>query len=308
MEVGRSGGPSSSELCFSLRHESVVRFAIVRVLHTDRLRLGFALESGQYIHIEFAVQHLLGLANGERWTTCQLSREIMSGGTERGCGHNAVVESDALGFVCADEISREQHFGGFRESDHTRQQIRGRHIRSCQAHLHKQKRDLCFFTRDANVRSECDTSTSPGGSSVQAGDHRFRKQANVSDELASHASELEQSFHVAAEKLADDVMHIAARAERSARSSDHNYAHGALFAQCREQISQFPIDFKCQCVETFGPVQRDRRDAVFVLLVEKGGWLFHSTAIASISTFAASSSSATTWTRTIAGKCFPMYF
>src|ERR1043165_2486727 len=71
MEVARSGGPSSPKLCFTFCDKRFVGFAIIRMLHADRLRLRFALERVEQIHIKLAVEHLFGLAECERWTTLE---------------------------------------------------------------------------------------------------------------------------------------------------------------------------------------------------------------------------------------------
>src|SRR5262249_399534 len=138
--------------------------------------------------------------------------------------------------------------------------------------------------------------------------HRFGQRADVANEFASHASELEQTFHVALEEFTDDVVHVAARTKRATRSSDDDDANIALVAQRRKSVGQLAIDFKRQRVQALRTMQRDRRDALLVLFVKKRRGLFHAgiNAIPSISTFAASSSSPATCTSTIAGKCLPM--
>src|SRR5205085_5763766 len=57
------------KLCFALRDKRLVCFAIIRMLHTDRLRLSFAFERRLEVHVQLAIEHLLRLANRERWST-----------------------------------------------------------------------------------------------------------------------------------------------------------------------------------------------------------------------------------------------
>src|ERR1051325_450059 len=191
MEVARSGGRSSLKVCFTFCDKRFVGFAIIRMLHADRLRLRFALERVEQIHIKLAVEHLFGLAECERWTTRELFGEIVSRGRELCRGNDAIVKSDAFGFHSTDEVASEKDFRSFRESNYTRQQIRGGHVRTREPDFHKQKCDLCCFARDANVGSECDTRAGTGSSAVETRNHRFRKQANILNELARHACELE---------------------------------------------------------------------------------------------------------------------
>jgi hypothetical protein len=78
--------------------------------------------------------------------------------------------------------------------------------------------------------------------------------------------------------------------EQNARPApcDYHNAHSRFITQSSKRIRQLAIDFKRQRIEPLGTVQCDRRDALFVLFVEKRCWLFHAgrTAMPSISTFA----------------------
>src|SRR6185436_13827507 len=65
---------------FSLRDKSVVRLAVIRVLHADRLRLCFSFQGRVQRHVEFAIQHLFCFAKRESWPTretfSKLSRRL----------------------------------------------------------------------------------------------------------------------------------------------------------------------------------------------------------------------------------------
>ena len=125
----------------------------------------------------------------------------------------------------------------------------------------------------------------------------FGSSANIVNELARHASEFEQAFHVAAEQFTDDVVHVAARTERSTVPRDDNHANISFVTQRSKRIRQFAIDFKRQRIQTLRTIQSNRRDAMLILLVKKtivGCFMPVSTAIPSISTFAASSRSPAT--------------
>src|SRR5687767_8524446 len=187
--------------------------------------------------------------------------------------------------------------------------MRRAHVRARESDLHKQESNARIFACDAEVGSKCNTRACTRGRAVQTGDNRLQQSTHVVDEFARHPCKLKQTLHVAAEQFADDVVHVAARTERATRSGDDNHAHVSLVTQRSKRISQFPINFKRQRIQTFRTIQRDRRDALFVLLVKEGRWLLHAgiNAIPSISTFASSSSSPATSTSTIAGKCLPMY-
>jgi len=186
--------------------------------------------------------------------------------------------------------------------------VRRAHVRAGESHFNKQKSNACVVAGDAEIGSECDACTGAGSGAVETCNHRFRQSANVADELASHARELKQAFHVTAEEFADDVAHVTTGTERTARARDDDDANVALITQRRKLVSQLAIDFKRQRIQTIWTVQRDRGNVVFVLFIKKRRWLLHAgiNAIPSISTCASSSKSPATSTMTIAGKCLPM--
>src|SRR5687767_354348 len=64
------------KLCLSLRDKSLVSFTIIRMLHADRLRLGFGFERRFEIHVELAIQHLFRLRQCERRPACQSLRKL----------------------------------------------------------------------------------------------------------------------------------------------------------------------------------------------------------------------------------------
>src|ERR1700752_165227 len=280
------------------------------MLHADGLCLRFALEGSLQIHIEFAIEHLFCLAECECWSTSQFFSESSCGGAQFCGGHDEIVETDSFSFGGTDEISRKQQLGGLRETNHTRQKIRRCHVCAGEPDFDKQKSYLCFFIRETNVSGKGDGRPRACGGAIQTCNHRLRQRANILNKFTRHAGELEQSFHVPAEQLTNNVVHVAARTERSAGASNYDNSNVRLVAQPSKRIRELPINFKRQRIKPLGTVQCDRRYALLVLFINKSCWLFHagSTAMPSISTFAASSSSPATWTRTIVGKCLPMCF
>ena len=125
-------------------------FAIIRMLHADRLGLGFALERSLQIHVQLAIEHLFCLAECEGWTASESLAKSWVVVAKLGW-----VRPDCKGrFVQLRwryEISGEKHFRRFRQSYYARQQVGRGHVSSRQSNLHKQKRNFAFFARDANV-------------------------------------------------------------------------------------------------------------------------------------------------------------
>src|SRR5690606_26089938 len=60
---------------------------------------------------------------------------------------------------------------------------------------------------------------------------------------------------------ADDVLDVAAGAERAARAGEHDRADAGLGVQRAEGVAQLLVDLEGEGVEPRGTVQRDRGDA-----------------------------------------------
>src|SRR5205814_9162758 len=118
---------------------------------------------------------------------------------------------------------------------------------------------------------------------------------------------------VASEQRSDDVLDVAARAERPSGVRDDDRPHARLVVECPERVARFAVHVECESIETVRTVERDRGDAgVRVVPVEEGlrrkrhvrisGCRKGSTAVASISTTAFESTSHRTTRYDIAGK------
>src|SRR3712207_1881684 len=98
--------------------------------------------------------------------------------------------------------------------------------------------------------------------------------AYVAHQLAGEARELQKPGGVARLQLADDVAHVAARAEGAPRALDDDTAHLRLVAQRGERVGQLAVDLEGQRVQALRPVERDPRHAA-AHLVEKTFWFNH---------------------------------
>src|SRR2546429_8418513 len=132
------------------------------------------------------------------------------------------------------------------------------------------------------------------------------------DEVAREAGEFEHPRLVACEQRSNDVLDVAARAERPSGSRDDDRPHAGLVVERAERVAQLAVHVERQGIETVGTVERDRGDAgVRVVPVEEGlrrkrhgrisGCRQGSTAVASISTTAFESTSPRTSRSAIAG-------
>src|SRR5262249_8188861 len=130
--------------------------------------------------------------------------------------------------------------------------------------------DLRGRARDAEVAGERDDGAGADGDAVDRGDDRTAQRADVANERAGHASELDQALHVAREELADDALDVTTRAERPAFARDDAGTHGVLAIECGERIAELLVDPERERVEALRTGQRDRRDAARKELVLEG--------------------------------------
>ena len=77
----------------------------------------------------------------------------------------------------------------------------------------KMKPKRALGARDAHVARERDDRAGADRDAVDRGDDRATHPADVPDERAGHAGELEEALHVPREELGDDRLAIAAGAE-----------------------------------------------------------------------------------------------
>src|SRR5688572_32704886 len=66
----------SLKLCFAFCDKSLIGFAVIGMLHANRLRLSFTLERRVEIHVELAIQHLFRFRQGECRTACESLRKL----------------------------------------------------------------------------------------------------------------------------------------------------------------------------------------------------------------------------------------
>jgi hypothetical protein len=81
--------------------------------------------------------------------------------------------------------------------------------------------------------------------------------------------------------IADDVLHVAAGAERAAFSRDDDRAHAGLGIQGPERRRELTIDLEGQGVESIGPIEGDGGDSGrgIVLVEERLRFESHATCL-----------------------------
>ena len=169
---------------------------------------------------------------------------------------DAVDEADAEGLLRVDHVA-EKSSSLARPSPTTRGRRYAAPMSAPQTHAREDETELGLLARDAEVARERDDGPRTDGRAVHRRDDGPPNLADVLDERPCDAREGEHALHVPREELADDVLHVAARAERSAFARDHDGAHVLLVVERRERGGQLLVDGERQRVEAVGPVEDD---------------------------------------------------
>src|SRR5262249_12709422 len=148
------------------------------------------------------------------------------------------------------------------EPDEPGQQVRGAHVRAGEPDLREQERERGGARQQAEVAGEGDHRAGAGGDPVDRRDHGQGALAQPLRDRARHARELEQPAGVELQKLADDLVDVAARAEADTPAGDDQHAHVVPLRQLAEQVAQVGVPLERQRVQPLGPVERQRRHAL----------------------------------------------
>src|SRR5262249_50971965 len=101
-----------------------------------------------------------------------------------------------------------------------------------------------------------------GGDPVDRRDDGERHLAQPLDDRSGHARELEQLLRFVLHELANDLLHVAARAEAAPGAGDDEYAHVVAQSKHGDHVAELGVGFERERVELLGTVEGDRRDAV----------------------------------------------
>ena len=107
-----------------------------------------------------------------------------------------------------------------------------------------------------------------GDNFCSGGDDRLRAGAHRLDQIARQAREGEQSFHVARQQRADDLVHVAARREVAAVGREDDGLDVVGAGQRPERVAQLRVRLEGERVLALGPRQRDDGDAALDAPVE----------------------------------------
>ena len=179
------------------------------------------------------------------------SASARASASSRSRAHDALVEADlvrALGAsmkspVISSSVARPEPTR--RGSSHD-----GAHVGAREPDAHEQERDLRRLGAAMRMsQARRDHRAGAGHGAVERRDHRAAAAADGEDQIAGHARELAQPCGVALEQRADDVLDVAARAERAARAGEHDRAHAGLGVERAERVAQLGVDLEGQRVQ-----------------------------------------------------------
>ena len=154
-------------------------------------------------------------------------------GLQRLGRHEPVVEAPALALLGAHRAPGVEQFGRPALADDARQDGAGAHVAAGKADAREQEGRLGRRRREPDVGGHGDDRARPHRHAVDGRDDRLAAVQHRLDEIARHAREGEQLLHVHGDQRADDVVHIAARAEIAAIGQEHDRMHVVLVDQLR---------------------------------------------------------------------------
>ena len=253
-------GHAYSNFALALGAEGFVGFAEVGVLHAGGLDLGFGLDRGDQVHRGLLVERLLGDPQRHRRAPCQPGGNLGRLRHQPLSRYHPVVEPDLGGALGGDEVSQHEQLARVRHADDPGQEPRRSHVGAGQAHPRKEKGDLGVLRRDPDVAGGRDHGPRAGDSAVERRHDRPATLAHGQNEIAGEAGELEQARGIPREQRADDVLDIAAAAERSAGAGDDDGANAGLGVERAEGVPELGVDLEGERVEPLGPVERDGGD------------------------------------------------
>ena len=234
----------------------------VRVLHADRLRLGLGLDRVGEVHVELALQHRLGHAGREVGPGRDAGRQLEGRAVDRRrllVGHHPVRQADLQAALGRHPLAEEKDLRGVAEADHAGQQPARAHVRPRQPDLREQEREERARAHHPQVARQGHHRARARGHPLDAGHDRQLAAAHRLDQLARHPREAQQPVHVAREQVRDDVLDVAAAAERLALALQHQRARplGVVAAALdhREQVGQLAIHRERQRVEAVRSVE-----------------------------------------------------
>jgi hypothetical protein len=137
-------------------------------------------------------------------------------------GDDAVEESPALAFVSRHGASGEEQLRRATLADDARQHRAGAHVAAGQAHAREEERGARGGGGDPQIGEQRDHRAGADAHAIDRRDDRLRTGAHRFHEIAGHACERQQPFHVACEQRADDLVNVAARGKVAAVRADYD--------------------------------------------------------------------------------------
>jgi hypothetical protein len=147
-------------------------------------------------------------------------------------------------------------------ADDPRQDGAGPHVRTGEADAGEQEGRLGGRRAETDVGGHGKDRACARAHAVDRRDDRLRAVAHRLDEIARHPGEGEQAGHVHPGQRADDLVHVAARAEVAPRTGDHHRLDVGRVDEVAEHVAQLGIGLEGQRILPLGPVQRHRGDLV----------------------------------------------
>ncbi len=108
----------------------------------------------------------------------------------------SVEEAPALALFRAHGAAGEQQFRRAALPDHARQHRAGTHVAAGKSHAGKQESGLCLRRAKPHVAKQRNHGTGANADAINGSDDRLRAGAHGFHEIAGHAREFEQTFHV----------------------------------------------------------------------------------------------------------------
>ena len=175
-----------------------------------------------------------------------------------------VEEAPGQSFLRRHRAAGEQQLARAPLPDHPRQQRAGAHVGAGQTDAGEQESRLGLVGSIAQVASQRHHRARTGTDAIDGADDGLRAAAHGFHQIARHACEFQQLGHRHFGQRANDVVHVAARAEVAALARHHHHLDVGRVAQAVEQVAQLAIAVEGERVLALGSVEADGADAVRV--------------------------------------------
>ena len=243
--------------------------------------IGLERERAAQVGANGAIEVLLHVAQRDRRTGGDRFRERPRARHQFVVGNDFVEDAERETFVGADATAGEVQLLRAGDADELRQQPAAAVVAG-QADVRERRRDERALRRNAQIARERDRHPGAGRRARQRGDRRLRE---VEQPQRQRLLAVLQLAHRVFERRPRSVGrcalppppmpgHVAAGTERAPGAGDHHAAHGGIRLDGQQHLPQRRRQFVRQRVALVGPIQRDRRNAVFDLAQQLIGTRF----------------------------------